>query len=69
MANYDGTVTMEKDWNEEIRKCKEDKVYYFENYWVIDGKKPTKEAVERLREHLKDGRPIADIGRGRRYFK
>lgn len=30
----------EKDWHEEYRKCLESPAYFYENYWMIDGKKP-----------------------------
>lgn len=45
---------MAKDWNEEIRKIKEDKVLFFENYCLVDGEKSTKEMVEKLRNIKSD---------------
>ena len=44
---------MEKNWNEELEKCK-DPVYFFENYWIVDGQKPSPQAVDNLREFLKE---------------
>lgn len=32
-------MATEKDFHEEIEKCK-DPVYFYENYFLVDGKKP-----------------------------
>jgi hypothetical protein len=42
------------NWEEEYKKCKEDEAYFFENYCLINGKKPGKYTVERYRKYLKD---------------
>jgi hypothetical protein len=37
-------------WQAEMERCK-DTSYYFEHYWLINGKSPDKEAINRLKEH------------------
>lgn len=41
------------DWEKELEKCKKDQVYFFENYFLINGQKPTKQQVENMDYYLK----------------
>ena len=53
------------DWKEELRKCKEDEAYFFENYCLIDGKKLGKYTVERFKKYLEDNKVVRKLYRTR----
>lgn len=53
----------EKDFHEEIERCK-DPVYFYENYWLVNGEKPRpltdcqKELMRRVANVRMEGTPI-----------
>lgn len=49
----DGQQDLSSAIDTEIEKCHFDEVYFFENYYLINGRKPTKYEVERFRMFLK----------------
>ena len=41
------------DWTEELKRCKEDPLYFFSNYFTINGRQPTDIEKERAKRTLK----------------
>jgi hypothetical protein len=39
------------DWKEEYDRCKEQPMYFFENYVEINGERPSPEIIEKLRKY------------------